>query len=131
MNRSPSTMTLLSGLCLLATICCTGCQTTPAGNPLPSPNYLDGQVQYFPTGPKFKLEKEAAALKAYSEQQAQAAGSYVDQQVQAGNAYADQQLQAGRAYADQQIQQASSMIPSMNMPPIVQPAGNSVTISAD
>jgi hypothetical protein len=107
MTRFASTKVLLAGLCLMATCCCTGCQTAPAGNPLPSPNYLDGQVQYFPTGPKFKLTQEAAAMKAYSEQQ------------------------AGHSLADQQIHQASGTIPSMNMQPYAQAADNSVTISAE
>jgi hypothetical protein len=155
MNRFASSMNFRSLLALaaLASFGLTGCQTAQTGNPMPSPNYLNGQVQHFPTGPKFKLEQEAAAMKAYSEQQAQAGRSYVDQQVQAGRdyagqqvqagqayagqqvqagyAYADQQLQAGRAFADQQVQQASGMIPSMSSLPMAQPANSSVTISAE
>ena len=121
----------LLAIVALASFGLTGCQTAQTGNPMPSPNYLDGQVQHFPTGSKFKLEKEAAAMKAYSEQQAQAGRAYVDQQVQAGRTYADQQVQAGRAYADQQVQQASGMIPSMNMLPYAQPADSSVNVSAE
>jgi len=142
MNRSASNhacRALLAGVAL-ASFALTGCQSTQTGNPMPSPNYLNGQVQHFPTGPKFKLTEEAAAMKAYSEQQAQAGRSYVDQQVQngqayagqqvqAGYAYADQQLQAGRVYADQQVQQATSMIPSMSMQPAAPPVQNNVTIS--
>ena len=152
MKRFASNMNCRSFLAMaaLASLGLTGCQTAQTGNPMPSPNYLDGQVQYFPKGPKFKLEKEAAAMKAYADQQAEAGRSYVDQQVQngqayagqqmqagyayadqqlqAGQAYAGQQLQAGQAYADQQIQNASGMIPSM---PNAQPASNSVTIRAD
>lgn len=143
MNRSAlitKKHSLLAGVVLAAALGLTGCQSARTGNPMPSPNYLDGQVQYFPTGPKFKLEKEAAALKAYGEQQAQAGRAYADQQVQAGQtyasqqvhagyAYADQQLQTGRAIADQHVQQAAGMIPSMSMPPSAQPVENSVTIS--
>ena len=143
MNRFASIIKnrpLLGGVLLAAALGLTGCQTAQTGNPMPSPNYLDGQVQYFPTGPKFKLEKEAAAMKAYGEQQAQtvraygnqqvqAGQEYANQQMQAGYAYADQKMQAGYAYADQQIQQAAGMIPSMSMPPAAQPVENSVTIS--
>lgn len=69
MTRSPSTMALLSSLCLLATICCTGCQTASTGVTSPSATYLSEDVKYFSTGAKFKLDKEAAAMKAYNEQQ--------------------------------------------------------------
>ncbi len=123
MNRSASNTkkrSLLAGVVLATTLGLTGCQVEQNGQVLPSANAMSDSVQYFPTGPKFKLEKEAAAMKAYGEQQAQA-----------GRAYADQQVQAGRAYADQQVQQASGMIPSMSMLPYAQPADNSVTISSD
>ncbi|TWT91357.1 hypothetical protein Pla100_52050 [Neorhodopirellula pilleata] len=42
----------------------TGCQTYLNGQTLPSPYYLQDDVQYFPAGPEFKLPREAAALKA-------------------------------------------------------------------
>ena len=42
----------------------TGCQTHLNGQTLPSPYYLQDDVQYFPAGPEFKLPREAAALKA-------------------------------------------------------------------
>ena len=42
----------------------TGCQVGVAGQTLPSPYYLDDDVQYFPAGPEFKLPREAAALRA-------------------------------------------------------------------
>jgi len=44
----------------------TGCQVDVGGQTLPSPYYLTDDVQYFPTGPEFKLSKEAAAMKAYN-----------------------------------------------------------------
>ena len=47
---------------LLATA--TGCQVSLNGQTLPSPYYLQDDVQYFPTGPEFKLPREAAALQA-------------------------------------------------------------------
>jgi hypothetical protein len=48
----------------------TGCQVTVAGQTLPSPYYMTDDVQYFPPGPEFKLQREAAAQKAYKEEQA-------------------------------------------------------------
>ena len=41
-----------------------GCQYSYNGQTLPSPYYLQDDVQYFPSGPEFKLSREAAALKA-------------------------------------------------------------------
>jgi hypothetical protein len=55
----------LCGLALAAALTSTGCQVTEAGQTLPSPWYLDDDVQYFPAGPEFKLSREAAALKAF------------------------------------------------------------------
>jgi hypothetical protein len=42
----------------------TGCQVDVGGQTLPSPYYLTDDVQYFPTGPKMKLQREADAMKA-------------------------------------------------------------------
>jgi hypothetical protein len=42
----------------------TGCQVSVNGQTLPSPYYLQDDVQYFPAGPEFKLPREAAALRA-------------------------------------------------------------------
>ncbi len=41
-----------------------GCQSSINGQTLPSPYYLQDDVQYFPAGPEFKLPREAAALRA-------------------------------------------------------------------
>ncbi len=41
-----------------------GCQVAVNGQTLPSPYYLQDDVQYFPAGPEFKLPREAAALRA-------------------------------------------------------------------
>lgn len=54
-------MTMIAGACLVGT---TGCQVSLNGQTLPSPYYLQDDVQYFPAGPEFKLPREAAALKA-------------------------------------------------------------------
>jgi hypothetical protein len=52
---------LFAGTCLFGA---TGCQVSMNGQTLPSPYYLQDDVQYFPSGPEFKLSREAAALKA-------------------------------------------------------------------
>jgi hypothetical protein len=54
-------LTLAAGFCVFAS---TGCQVSLNGQTLPSPYYLQDDVQYFPSGPEFKLPREAAALKA-------------------------------------------------------------------
>lgn len=51
-------------LATLALVGLTGCQVSVAGQTLPSPYYLEDDVQYFPSGPEFKLPREAAALRA-------------------------------------------------------------------
>lgn len=56
-------------------LCCTGCQTQTnvsgiGGNLPPSSSYVTEGIEYYPTGPKFKLTDEAAAIKAFHEQQA-------------------------------------------------------------
>ena len=59
------------GLVLVgATIGLSGCQIDVGGQTLPSPYYLQDDVQYFPPGPEFLLTKEAAAQKSYSQEQA-------------------------------------------------------------
>jgi hypothetical protein len=64
---------LLLALGLLAGVGLTGCQVETGGQTLPSPYYLNDDVQYHPPGTEFKLAKEAAAMKAYSQDQAQQA----------------------------------------------------------
>ena len=54
-------LTLAAGFCLVGA---TGCQVSLNGQTLPSPYYLQDDVQYFPSGPEFKLPREAAALRA-------------------------------------------------------------------
>ncbi len=52
---------LAAGCCMTAA---TGCQSSINGQVLPSPYYLQDDVQYFPAGPEFKLSREAAAQQA-------------------------------------------------------------------
>lgn len=55
---------LLAGLVVAAAaIGSTGCQVDLGGQTLPSPWYQTDDVQYFPAGPEFKLQREATALK--------------------------------------------------------------------
>ncbi len=54
-------MVLIAGFCVTSA---TGCQVSLNGQTLPSPFYLQDDVQYFPSGPEFKLPREAAAQQA-------------------------------------------------------------------
>ena len=47
----------------LGMVSLTGCQTSIAGQTLPSPYYLYDDVQYFPAGPENKLAIETTKLK--------------------------------------------------------------------
>ncbi len=61
----------LLGLGLFTVLGLTGCQIDVGGQTLPSPWYLQDDVQYFPPGAQFPLSKEAAAQKAVSQEQLQ------------------------------------------------------------
>lgn len=50
----------------------TGCQTTIGGQTLPSPDYLNDDVQYFPSGPEFKLTNQVEAMRKYEVEQKKA-----------------------------------------------------------
>jgi hypothetical protein len=64
---------LLLGLGLLAGVGLSGCQSDFGGQVLPSPYYMQDDVQYFPPGSEFTLSREAAAQKAYNQEQTQQA----------------------------------------------------------
>jgi hypothetical protein len=68
MTRRWMTATLC-GLGFTATLL-TGCQVDVGGQTLPSPYYLNDDVQYFGPGPENKLSRENAAMKAYRADQA-------------------------------------------------------------
>jgi hypothetical protein len=55
---------LILGTISSTVLTATGCQVSLNGQTLPSPYYLQDDVQYFPSGPEFKLPREAAALRA-------------------------------------------------------------------
>ena len=61
---------VLGGLGLAMILGLTGCQVDVGGQTLPSPYYMTDDVQYFPSGPEFKLAREAAAQKQFREEQA-------------------------------------------------------------
>ncbi len=69
MNSKKILPIIMCGFGLLSVIGATSCQTTVGGQNLPSPYYLDDDVQYFPAGPEFKLSREAAAMKQYEAEQ--------------------------------------------------------------
>ena len=60
---------LLCGVGVMVTAGSVGCQSQVGGQVLPSPYYLQDDVQYFPPGTEFKLSKEAAAQRAFTEEQ--------------------------------------------------------------
>jgi hypothetical protein len=60
---------LLLGVALFAATSATGCQTWLGGQTLPSAYYLKDDVQYFRTGPEFKLTNTVRALDEYKLQQ--------------------------------------------------------------
>ena len=68
--RRKKTIHLINGiLCvaaLLSAASFSGCQSSVGGLTLPSAYYFKDDIQYFPSGPEFKLSKEAAAMKTAS-----------------------------------------------------------------
>lgn len=68
-------MSLAAGSLAVLAVANTGCQVVEAGQTLPSPYYIQDDIQYFAPGPEFKLQREAAAMKAYkNDLEAQQAG---------------------------------------------------------
>lgn len=61
-------MLLTAGIAVAA-VSNTGCQNSIGGQTLPSPYYIDDDVQYFPAGSEFKLQREAATMKQFNAQQ--------------------------------------------------------------
>ncbi len=55
----------LCGSLLVVSMAATGCQVDVGGQTLPSPHYLDDDIQYFAPGPEFMLAREAAAMQKY------------------------------------------------------------------
>jgi hypothetical protein len=69
-NQYRSLRALLFALGATMAIGVTGCQSDVGGQTLPSPYYMQDDVQYFPPGPQMKLQREAAAQKAYNQEEA-------------------------------------------------------------
>ena len=63
-------LVLAAMMAIASSVCLTGCQTTIGGQPLPSPNYLGDDVQYFPAGPEFPLTNKVAAQRKYMAERA-------------------------------------------------------------
>ncbi len=67
-NQHHSVRNFLLGLGALAALGITGCQSEFGNQTLPSPYYLDNNVQYYPPGPEMKVAREAAAQKAANQE---------------------------------------------------------------
>lgn len=65
------TMAVL-GCGLLTAASATGCQAVIGGQTLPSPYYLEDDVQFFPAGPEFLLPNQVRALDEFKLNQAAA-----------------------------------------------------------
>jgi hypothetical protein len=75
LNRWRVSLATLGVCSLLSAV---GCQVDVGGQTLPSAWYQHDDIQYFAPGPEFKLSREAAAQKAFSQDQAlQGAGAVV------------------------------------------------------
>jgi hypothetical protein len=66
-TRSFKLLSLL-GLTAVAVIPTVGCTVDIGGQTLPSAYYLKDDIQYFPPGYEFKLQREADEQKAYREE---------------------------------------------------------------
>ncbi len=73
MKNRPTTRWLKSALVTFgmatAAVGATGCQISTGGQTLPSPYYIEDDVQFFPRGPEFTLQREANALKEFKASQ--------------------------------------------------------------
>lgn len=61
---------LLSMSLLLSLLCATGCTIHSNGMTIPSPNWLEQRVQFYPAGPQFPHSNERALLEASEAEQA-------------------------------------------------------------
>ena len=62
--RALSSAVVLAGGAL-GSLGLTGCQASMAGQTLPSPYYLNDDVQYFPAGPEFQFPNQVRAIEEY------------------------------------------------------------------
>jgi hypothetical protein len=75
-TNKPYRLASLAGAAMMvAALASTGCQSSYNGQTLPSPYYMDDDIQYYAPGPSMKLARTAAALKAAREEEAE-----IDQQ---------------------------------------------------
>jgi hypothetical protein len=59
---------VMVGLFVAVALGATGCQVDIGGQTLPSPYWYQDDIQYFPTGPDMKVEREANAQRAFANQ---------------------------------------------------------------
>ncbi|EAQ80029.1 MULTISPECIES: hypothetical protein [Blastopirellula] len=64
---------LVCGMTVIAAAA-TGCQIDVGGQTLPSPYYMTDDVQYYPKGPEFILQREADQMQATLAEQAELQG---------------------------------------------------------
>lgn len=70
--NKPHRLASLAGAAIVtAALASTGCQSSYNGQTLPSPYYMDDDIQYFAPGPSMKLARTAAALKAARDEEAE------------------------------------------------------------
>jgi hypothetical protein len=69
-NKNRGFRGALWALAAVAAVGATGCQSNYNGQTLPSPWYLQDDVQYFQPGSEMGLSREAAAMKARGDDQA-------------------------------------------------------------
>ena len=69
MNTRGLIRAAICGMGMAVAISSTGCQVSVGGQLLPSPYYLDDDVQYFAPGSEFPLPREAAAQRMYAAEQ--------------------------------------------------------------
>ena len=61
----------ISGACLAAMLCCSGCQFNNGGATAPSSSSMTEGLELFPLGPMFKQTQEEAVINPYAEQKRQ------------------------------------------------------------
>lgn len=52
--------------CSLMTTALIGCQSTVGGQTLPSADFLDDDIQFFPAGPEFQLSRQVEEIQRYN-----------------------------------------------------------------
>lgn len=70
---------MVLGLAVVAALCVApfaGCQVTRNGQTLPSPHYLEDDIQYHPSGTEFQYQREVDYMNKANAEKAAAAAQY-------------------------------------------------------